>query len=104
MRDRINKTLAVVGALAWRGFGIFLFIIGGAAGSGAIITGDPMTGILIAWATLMLGVVGAVGYAIATTGSADESVVAKAAQDAVQKHAEEKGIPTPAVEKDESPL
>ncbi len=104
MRDRINKTLAVIGALAWRGFGIFLFIIGGAAGSGAIITGDPMTGILIAWATLMLGVVGAVGYAIATTGSADESVVAKAAQDAVQKHAEEKGIPTPAVEKDESPL
>jgi hypothetical protein len=104
MRDRINRTIAVVGAIVWRGFGIFLFIVGGAAGSGAIITGDPLMGISIAWATLMLGVIGAVGYAIATTGSADESVVAKAVQDAVQKHAEEKGIPTPEVKKDESPL
>jgi hypothetical protein len=100
----MNKTLAVVGAIVWRGFGIFLFIVGGAAGSGAIITGDPLIGIMIAWATLMLGVIGAVGYAIATTGSADEGVVAKAVQDAVQKHAEEKGIATPEVNKDESPL
>jgi hypothetical protein len=104
MRDRINKTIAVIGAIVWRGFGIFLFIVGGAAGSGALITGDPLIGILIAWATLMLGVIGAVGYAIATTGTADNGVVAKAAKDAVQKHAEEKGIPTPDVKKDESPL
>lgn len=102
MRTRIEQIMAVIGAILWRGFGIFLFIIGGAAGSGALITGDPFTGILIAWATLMLGVIGAVGYAIATTGSANQDVVAKAAQDAVQKHAEEKGIPTPKTE--ETPL
>jgi hypothetical protein len=103
MRTRILETLTVIGAIVWRGFGIFLFIVGGAAGSGAIITGDPLIGILIAWATLMLGVIGAVGYAIATTGRADQGVVAKAAQDAVQKHAEEKGIPTPKTDED-SPL
>lgn len=104
MRDRIAKTFAVIGAIIWRGFGIFLFIVGGAAGSGALITGDPLIGISIAWATLMLGVIGAVGYAIATTGTADHGVVAKAVQDAVQKHAEEKGIATPKIKTEDSPL
>lgn len=89
MRDRINEIVAVVGTLAWRGFGVFLFIVGGAAGSGALITGDPFTGILIAWATLMLGIVGAIGYAIAVKGKATTDDVAKATQDAVQKHIEE---------------
>lgn len=88
MQDRIKSVLSVVGALVWRGFGLFLFIVGGAAGSGAVITGDPFTGILIAWTTLMLGVVGAVGYAIAVTGEASTETVEQAMQDAVQKHTE----------------
>jgi hypothetical protein len=45
-----------------------------------------MQGVLIAWVTLMLGVVGAIGYAIAVTGSVTKSDVAKATKDAVQKH------------------
>ena len=89
MRERINEILAVVGTLAWRGFGVFLFILGGAAGSGAVITGNPFTGILIAWVTLMLGIIGAVGYAISVTGSVTSEDVAKATQDAVQKHIEQ---------------
>jgi hypothetical protein len=89
MQERINKIIAIIGALAWRGFGVFLFIVGGAAGSGALITGDPFTGILIAWSTLMLGVVGAVGYAIAVTGTVTTQDVEKATKDAVQKHVEE---------------
>lgn len=88
MRERISEIFAVVGTLAWRGFGVFLFIVGGAAGSGAVITGDPFTGILIAWTTLMLGIVGAIGYAIAVTGQVSTEDVAKATQDAVQKHIE----------------
>lgn len=90
MQERIRKILAIVGTLAWRGFGIFLFILGGAAGSGAVITGDPFTGILIAWVTLMLGIIGAVGYAIAVTGTVTQEDVAKASQDAVQKAEESK--------------
>lgn len=86
--ERIKEIFSVVGTLAWRGFGVFLFIVGGAAGSGAVITGDPFTGILIAWTTLMLGIVGAIGYAIAVTGSVSSEDVAKATQDAVQKHIE----------------
>jgi hypothetical protein len=86
--ERIKEILAIVGTLVWRGFGVFLFIVGGAAGSGAVITGDPFTGILIAWTTLMLGIVGAVGYAIAVTGSVSQEDVARATQDAVQKHVE----------------
>lgn len=89
MRDRIKTRLnavgGVLGAIAWRGFGLFLFILGGAAGTGAVVVGDWVTGVLIAWVTLMLGVIGAIGYAIATTGAATEQDVAKAAQDAVQK-------------------
>lgn len=84
----INKGKAVyevVAELTWRGFGIFLFILGGSAGVGAALTGSWVNGILVAWGTLMLGVVGAVGYAIATTGKATRDTVAKGAVDAVQK-------------------
>jgi hypothetical protein len=89
-KERVAEIVGVVGEIAWRGFGIFLFVLGGAAGSGAAITGDPVIGILIAWTTLMLGIVGAVGYAIAITGKASKATVAKAAQDAVQKFEEGK--------------
>jgi hypothetical protein len=85
MLQRIKEIASIIGTLAWRGFGIFLFILGGAAGSGAVITGSALTGVLIAWVTLMLGIIGAVGYAIAVTGSVNTEDVAKAAQDAVQK-------------------
>lgn len=89
MQTRIKEIGEVLGSLVWRGFGVFLFIIGGAAGSGAFITGNPLTGILIAWTTLMLGVVGALGYSIAVTGKASKETVAKATQDAIQKHIED---------------
>jgi hypothetical protein len=90
MKERLAQIVAVFATLAWRGFGVFLFIIGGAAGSGAVITGDPFTGILIAWTTLMVGIIGAIGYAIAVTGSVSAEDVAKATQDAVQKYEDEK--------------
>jgi len=82
---RLKAVVSVLGELAWRGFGIFLFILGGSAGVGAALTGSWVNGILVAWGTLMLGVVGAVGYAIATTGRATRDTVAKGAVDAVQK-------------------
>ena len=90
IKSRLNAVGGVLGAIAWRGFGLFLFILGASAGTGAVVVGSWMTGVLIALATLMLGVVGAIGYAIATTGSADEETVAKATQDAVQKASEKK--------------
>jgi hypothetical protein len=90
IKTRLNAVGGVLGAIAWRGFGLFLFILGGAAGTGAVVVGDWVTGVLIAWVTLMLGVVGAIGYAIATTGAATEETVAKATQDAVQKANETK--------------
>lgn len=90
MKERLNEVLAVVGAIVWRGFGLFLFIIGGAAGTGAVVAGSWFEGLLIAWGTLMIGVLGAVGYAIAVTGRVDADVVAKATQDAVQKAQPEK--------------
>jgi hypothetical protein len=90
IKTRLNAVGGVLGAIAWRGFGLFLFILGGAAGTGAVVVGDWVTGVVIAWATLMLGVIGAIGYAIATTGSATEETVAKATQDAVQKANETK--------------
>jgi len=89
MKERIRLVGYIVGDLIWRGFGILLFIIGGAAGSGALITGDPFTGILIAWSTLMLGIVGAIGYAIAVTGKVSRGDVARATKDAVQKFQED---------------
>lgn len=89
MKERIKLIGLIVGDLVWRGFGILLFIIGGAAGSGALITGDPFTGILIAWSTLMLGIIGAIGYAIAVTGKVSRNDVARATKDAVQKFQED---------------
>jgi hypothetical protein len=85
VKSRVKAVSAVVGAVVWRGFGLFLFIAGGAAGTGAIVTGSWVDGVVIAWFTLMLGVLGAIGYAIATTGEATPNTVAKATQDAVQK-------------------
>ena len=85
MRERVIEVLAVLGALAWRGFGLFLFILGGSAGVGAVVSGSWITGVVIAWGTLMIGVIGAIGYAIATTGQADTVVVENAVKDAVQK-------------------
>lgn len=85
MKQRIKEVAGILGELAWRGFGILLYIIGASAGTGALITGDPFMGILVAWGTLMLGIVGALGYAIATTGKATKATIAKGAQDAIQK-------------------
>ena len=90
VKSRLRAVYGVLGAIVWRGFGLFLFILGASAGTGAVVVGNWMTGVLIAWATLMLGVVGAIGYAIATTGAATEETVAKATQDAVQKANEPK--------------
>lgn len=89
MRDRVDAVVAVVGSLLWRGFGLFLFILGGSAGVGAVVSGSWITGVVIAWGTLMIGVIGAVGYAIATTGRADSVTVETAVQDAVQKAQEQ---------------
>lgn len=89
IKSRVKAVWAVISELLWRGFGLFLFILGASAGTGAIITGNWMDGVIIAWATLMLGVIGAIGYAIATTGTASKSTVARATQDAVQKATEQ---------------
>jgi hypothetical protein len=86
--ERVKAVAEVIWEIIWRGFGLLLFIIGSAAGVGSLVTGDPFTGILIAWGTLMLGVIGAIGYAIAITGKASKSTVAKGVQDAVQKFEE----------------
>jgi len=86
---RVKAVTDVLAILAWRGFGIFLFILGGSAGVGAALTGNWLDGVIIAWGTLMLGVIGAIGYAISTTGSATSETVAKATQDAVQKAQEQ---------------
>ena len=91
IKNRFKAVLEVVATLLWRGFGLFLFILGGAAGTGAIVTGSWLDGVVIAWLTLMIGVVGAIGYAIATTGSASSETVANATKDAVQKAQEKKG-------------
>ena len=90
VKNRLSEIVGVVAELIWRGFGLFLFILGGAAGTGAIVTGSWVDGVLIAWITLMLGVIGALGYAIATTGSASKETVARATQDAVQKAQDKK--------------
>jgi hypothetical protein len=91
IKTRATAVLEVLATLVWRGFGLFLFILGGAAGTGAIVTGSWVDGVVIAWLTLMIGVVGAIGYAIATTGSATSETVARATNDAVQKAQEKKG-------------
>jgi hypothetical protein len=85
VQDRIKAVTGVLSELLWRGFGIFLFILGGSAGVGAALTGSWINGILVAWGTLMLSVVAAIGYAIATTGRVSRADVAKGANDAIQK-------------------
>jgi hypothetical protein len=85
MKTRVKEIINVLGFLAWRGFGIFLFILGGSAGVGAALTGNWLDGVIIAWGTLMIGVIGAIGYAIATTGQVTKEDVAKASNDAIQK-------------------
>ena len=35
IKSRLNAVGGVLGAIVWRGFGLFLFILGGAAGTGA---------------------------------------------------------------------
>jgi hypothetical protein len=90
LKKRAQAVAEVFATLIWRGFGLFLFILGGAAGTGAIVTGSWVDGVIIAWMTLMLGIVGAIGYAIATTGKATSSTVADATKDAVQKAQEKK--------------
>lgn len=89
MKNRMKQISEVAFALVWRGFGVFLYIIGSSAGVGALVTGDPLMGIVIAWGTLMLGIIGVVGYAIATTGQATKQDVEKGVQDAIQKVKEE---------------
>jgi len=82
---RLKEIWEVVAELLWRGFGLFLFILGASAGVGAVVTGDWFNGVIIAWSTLMLGVIDAIGYAIATFGKVTKTTVARASQDAVQK-------------------
>jgi len=83
--DRFKAVVGVLSELVWRGIGIFLFILGGSAGVGAALTGSWINGVLVAWGTLMLSVVAAIGYAIATTGKVSRTDVAKGANDAIQK-------------------
>ena len=85
IQTRVKAVADVLAILAWRGFGIFLFILGGSAGVGAALTGNWLDGVIIAWGTLMIGVIGAIGYAIATTGTVTKADVAKASNDAIQK-------------------
>ena len=80
-----KDVLEVVGALVWRGFGIGLFILGGSAGVGSALTGSWINGVLVAWGTLMISVIGVLGYAIATTGKATKDDVAKGAVDAIKR-------------------
>jgi hypothetical protein len=89
LMSRLKSVYEVVAELVWRGFGIFLFILGGSAGVGAALTGSWVNGVAVAWGTLMLGVLGALGYAIATTGKATRADVAKGASDAIQKAKEQ---------------
>jgi hypothetical protein len=86
---RVKAVAGVLAELLWRGFGIFLFILGGSAGVGAALTGSWVNGVLVAWGTLMLSVVAAVGYAIATTGSVSRADISKGANDAIQKAKEQ---------------
>lgn len=76
---------SVILHLLWRSFGLFLFILGGSAGVGAALTGSWVTGVIIAWGTLMIGVIGWLGYKIATTGKATKADVETGVRDAVEK-------------------
>jgi hypothetical protein len=90
IKNRTTAVLEVLATLVWRTFGLFLFILGGAAGTGAIVTGNWIDGVVIAWLTLVIGIIGGIGYAIATTGRADSETVANATNDAVKKATEKK--------------
>jgi hypothetical protein len=85
MKTFIKEAVEVLAHLAWRGFGLFLFIFGGSAGVGAALTGSWATGVVIAWGTLMIGVLGVLGYSIATTGRASKADVEKGIRDAIEK-------------------
>lgn len=89
IKTRLRAVWGVLAALLWRGFGLFLFILGGAAGTGAVVTGSWVTGVVVTFSTLMLSVVAAIGYSIAVTGEANPETVAKATQDAVAKASEQ---------------
>ena len=89
LKDRSGQIIAVLAALLWRGFGIFLFILGGSMGVGAAVTGSWLTGVLVSFGTLMIGVLGSIGYAIATTGKVTPADVSKSANDAIKKAQEE---------------
>jgi hypothetical protein len=89
LKARTSEIVAVLAALLWRGFGIFLFILGGSAGVGAALTGSWLTGVLVSFGTLMIGVLGSVGYAIATTGRVTPADVSKSANDAIKKAKEQ---------------
>jgi len=89
LKARTNEIVAVLAALVWRGFGIFLFILGGSAGVGAALTGSWLTGVLVSFGTLMIGVIGSIGYAIATTGKVTPADVSKSANDAIKKAQEQ---------------
>lgn len=89
VKTRLKAIWDVLATLLWRGFGLFLFILGGAAGTGAVVTGSWVTGVTVTFATLMLSIVAAIGYSIAVTGEATSDTVAKATQDAIQKAQEQ---------------
>lgn len=89
IKARTNEIVSVLAALVWRGFGIFLFILGGSAGVGAALTGSWLTGVLVSFGTLMIGVVGGIGYAIATTGKVTAADVSQSANDAIKKAQEQ---------------
>lgn len=89
MKKRLIDILEVLGSIAWRGFGALLFVLGASAGVGSVVTGSWINGVVIAWGTLMLGVIGAVGYAIMITGRATKADVNKAYRDAAEKVKEE---------------
>jgi hypothetical protein len=83
--QKAKAVYEVVAEIVWRGFGIGLFILGGSAGVGSALTGSWVNGVLVAWGTLMVSVVGVVGYAIAVNGKATREDVAKGAVDAIKK-------------------
>jgi hypothetical protein len=85
LKARSGQIVSVLAALVWRGFGIFLFILGGSMGVGAAVTGSWLTGIFVSFGTLMIGVLGSIGYAIATSGQVTPGDVSKAANDAIKK-------------------
>jgi len=89
VKTLLKSIVEVIAHLIWRSFGLFLFILGGSAGVGAALTGSWVNGVIIAWGTLMIGVIGVIGYAIATTGRATKSDVEKGVKDAVEKAQEQ---------------